>query len=482
MEITERQIRRIARQTFDQMARGGSIYARATGGGGGGTYDTTYKLNINGTTRGDGTNGVDLGTIYGAAAAGTGFLKGAVTNGVFTPSWDDTVLAYRGDLTDNYVNGTTYSTLPNGTYRHSLGGSTESVIHFQCGGSASGLDLLWQWNTGSSYPLKYRKQVDSSRFSSWVNLIDSENIGSQSVNYATSAGSAGSATSASVADTLGGYYASDFLKLAGGTMTGSLILNNSIYLHSKDNGGTARMIAGIDSNNNCCFGYGSAGAGCDTYLDGNRIYFRYGTNHSTAITLNEYGSLILQNTNDVQGSAWNNPALCIGGSYTGQHIEIDGNEIVAKTNATTTGPLYLGDTGSIIAIYDQCCIGGDNPGNEKLKVLGSIYTTVGLYSEGYVDQLSDQRYKDIIDYDAAPPLEVIAKAPAIHYRWNDRDDESVHVGSIAQYWKKAMPECVHKAGNGKLTMSYDVIAMLNTISLAREVMALRREIEKMRAA
>ena len=141
---------------------------------------------------------------------------------------------------------------------------------------------------------------------------------------------------------------------------------------------------------------------------------------------------------------------------------------VIGTNGTNTF-LMKGNVG----------IGTTSPGTEKLMVNGSIYTTVGLYSEGYLDTLSDKRFKDVVDYNAAPSIDDIANAPAIHFKWNDRDDESVHVGSISQYWQKVMPEATHMR-NGKLGMSYDVIAMMNTIALAREVRELKAEIAKLK--
>ena len=74
---------------------------------------------------------------------------------------------------------------------------------------------------------QYRRQTGStSNVTSWYNFITAENIGSQSVNYATSAGNA---------DTLDGQHANAFattshshpyLPLSGGTMTGQIVGNN----------------------------------------------------------------------------------------------------------------------------------------------------------------------------------------------------------------------------------------------------------------
>lgn len=60
----------------------------------------------------------------------------------------------------------------------------------------------------------------------WLKVIDSGNIGSQSVNYATSAGSATSATSATK-DGDGNTISSTYLKLSGGTLTGGLKIQSS---------------------------------------------------------------------------------------------------------------------------------------------------------------------------------------------------------------------------------------------------------------
>lgn len=52
--------------------------------------DTTYKLKLNNTNKGDSTNGTDLGTFYAPSSAGTGFLKGTSDgNGNITWSWDN---------------------------------------------------------------------------------------------------------------------------------------------------------------------------------------------------------------------------------------------------------------------------------------------------------------------------------------------------------------------------------------------------------
>lgn len=61
------------------------------------------------------------------------------------------------------------------------------------------------------------------------------------------------------------------------------------------------------------------------------------------------GTVYCTKTTDAAGGADNRPALIIG-AVTGEHIEFDGNEIMAKATAKTTGNLYLNNDGGDVNI------------------------------------------------------------------------------------------------------------------------------------
>ena len=135
----------------------------------------------------------------------------------------------RGSVSDAYVDGTTFSKLENGWYLHHITNATVSLLHFQCEGSASGLDVKFAYSQDSSNPLQYRKTVDSKRFAGgWVTLIDSLNIGSQSVKYAESAGSV-------AWDNITGKPSLGGISSSGGTINGNLIIGGADIPEVADN-------------------------------------------------------------------------------------------------------------------------------------------------------------------------------------------------------------------------------------------------------
>lgn len=106
-------------------------------------------------------------------------------------------------------------------------------------------------------------------------------------------------------------------------------------------------------------GFYSSGGGAYPYwrlhAQGNTAWIHHwdsSGNLGTSIKMNPDNSvtvprLQITNTSDVDAGEVRTPPLVIG-SATGQHIEIDGNEIISKTNGTTGGTLYMGNGGSVV--------------------------------------------------------------------------------------------------------------------------------------
>ena len=91
------------------------------------------------------------------------------------------------------------------------------------------------------------------------------------------------------------------------------------------------------------------------------------------------GTLILSNKNDVALDKNNSPALIIGGTPTTSHIEIDDNEIMAKSNATAATSLYLNADGGKVYIGS----GGLDVGSTGISTNGSVTAkTLSLTGDG----------------------------------------------------------------------------------------------------
>ena len=207
---------------------------------------------------------------------------------------------------------------------------------------------------------------------------------------------------------------------------------------------------------------------------------------ATQTWVGQQGYLTSSSLNGYATQTWvgNNYLPLSGGTITGnltvnqmltcQSVEIGHTN---EVNATGSSNLYLQyrNSGHLILCQNgqNVGIGTDSP-SYKLHVDGVIYSTSGNKS------LSDIRRKNIIDRDVRLSVEDIAGAPLIHYTLKDSDDKSVHVGSVAQYWAKKLPETVDKNEEGTLSMQYDVQAHTAAVVLARKVLELQKEIEELK--
>jgi hypothetical protein len=69
------------------------------------------------------------------------------------------------------------------------------------------------------------------------------------------------------------------------------------------------------------------------------------------------------------------------------------------------------------------------------------------------------------------------------FKWNNIKDDTVHLGSSAQYWEEKAPNVVTEANDEIKTKSlqYDVLGTVNSIAIAKEVVSLKEEIKLLQA-
>lgn len=108
-----------------------------------------------------------------------------------------------------------------------------------------------------------------------------------------------------------------------------------------------------------------------TYLDGTYV-------NASGDTIT--GTLILSKSQDASGTANNKPALIVGGTDTQAHIEIDNNEVMAKTNGTSVAELHLNADGGKVNIGN----GGLYVGTGGISTGGNITASASNTDDRWV--------------------------------------------------------------------------------------------------
>lgn len=146
----------------------------------------------------------------------------------------------------------------------------------------------------------------------------------------------------------------------------------------------------LDSSGTVLSSYGTTTTigkttGNNIYIDSDSIDIR--KNGKVLATFDQYG-LKIANTNDATGSLGSGttkPALVIG-TPTGYHIEMDNNEIMAKSNATTSSHLFLNMEGGNVSV-------NNNADRAFMFQDGALYAKNASYNSGnylgIIDALND---------------------------------------------------------------------------------------------
>ena len=113
-------------------------------------------------------------------------------------------------------------------------------------------------------------------------------------------------------------------------------------------------------------------------------------------------------------------------------------------------------------------------GNGRGGRTGVTVRAENFFADSAVSVVSDER-KKIVSKEMVLDLDKIADAPSVLFKWRDSNEETEHVGTIAQYWQKVLPQVVCEDQEGNLSMQYGTAALVAIISVAREL----REIKKL---
>ena len=113
-------------------------------------------------------------------------------------------------------------------------------------------------------------------------------------------------------------------------------------------------------------------------------------------------------------------------------------------------------------------------GNGRGSRSGVTVRATNFFADSAVSVVSDER-KKIVSKEMVLDLDKISDAPSVLFKWRDSQDETEHVGTIAQYWQKVLPQVVCEDHEGNLSMQYGTAALVAVISVAREL----REIKKL---
>ena len=339
-----------------------------------------------------------------------------------------------GSVLSTYYNGTWY-----GDTLYTHGNGNLSI-------DAPGGSLYISYNRGNTY------------FGGGSYYIDRNGYFNGSVNYASSAGSASSA----------GY--SDYTqKLQVNDVKNAIRTPN--YFDEKrvtawfNNSGTptTSFYSGIHVK-----GWNNGRASwelcsyCSTGTDNNyNLYFRNGNNDS-------WGNwkTILDSSNYNTYS----PTLTGGGASGTWGINISGKATYAETsdfvvvyghNVNTYYSLlfHFGD-----AIYDST------------GVAVTVNPSTGNINAGNFSSNSDIRYKTVIKHiDNASSI--LSTLPIFQYKWNNREDLSMHIGSSAQDVMKIFPELVtYDTERDFYNLDYATLGAVAGISACKEIEKLKQKI------
>ena len=191
-------------------------------------------------------------------------------------------------------------------------------------------------------------------------------------------------------------------------------------------------------------GSGATGSGTGGTTTGHILMCAYGGNVLIGTAVDSGYKL------DVNGSISAMSALRIGGCGT-EYCGLYPNSQITSNGQNSKLWLY-NDYG--LVLYGS-----------SLEILTTTSISGNLIVSGDFSFGSDMRFKDKIE-DMGISLADIANAPLFTFKWNDRDDDVIYLGSSAQYWEKIAPWLV--SGDDFKSLNYATLGVAMGISLAKK--------------
>ena len=419
--------------------------------------NTTYKFTIGSTTRGDSTNGVDLGTLKSESAAASGTTLSLVTTGE-KATWNAKTSLTIGTTAStaaagNHTHGLSIAT-STGTNALTLAASTKYVL--TAGGSTFIFTTPADTNT-------WRPIGSGASDCAAGNHTHSTTItGSSATNqlnmafgtkYAITAGGTSyvfttPSYSAATVTTSGLMSAADKTKL------------NGIATGATANTGTVTSV--------------TIAAGTGISVDNSAAITTSGTRTITntgvrAVSIS--GNYLRVNTNGTNADLtipYATYAASAGSASSASSATNATNASYVTTTADTSNTLYI--------------VGVTSSATTTLKRDTSITIAGGALSAGSISTSGDQT----ISSDASKKtnwrelsygVNDIANCTAGRFDWID--GHGTTIGTKAQDWLPLTPELVH-GEEGNYTVAYGQIALVNTVLLARKIRELESEIEQLK--
>ena len=172
-----------------------------------------------------------------------------------------------------------------------------------------------------------------------------------------------------------------------GNITGDLEMGNNIILKQRDTGGNSLHTIYTSTSNNLVIGNGHAVKGYNTYLDGNTLFFRYGTTPSIGMILNSSGNVTIGSSD----LASTNYKLYVDGltkitSSTNIGLQIDSSYKgeVTRGVQVLNPSMPFGDSNGVVLLFGKGT-SAYNCGNIAYRYHGenntNNYVSLGLYGK-----------------------------------------------------------------------------------------------------